>query len=72
MKKAQIDKLGKALKTYFKEIHKIYVAGGFREESFYSSLKALVEERSLFRGYFKGSMGISNWRLSGNGEISEG
>jgi len=48
MKKAQKDKLEKILNTYFREIHKVYVAGGFREESFYSSLKALVEECSQF------------------------
>jgi len=46
MKKAEKDKLEKALNSYFKEIHKIYVAGDFREESFYSSLKALVEKHS--------------------------
>lgn len=48
MKKAEKDKLEKALNSYFKEIHKIYVAGDFREESFYPSLKALVEECSQF------------------------
>ncbi len=46
MKKAEKDKLEKALTSYFKEIHKIYVAGDFREESFYSSLKVLIEECS--------------------------
>jgi predicted helicase len=44
MKKAEKDKLEKALNRYFEEIHRIYVAGGFREESFYPSLKALVEQ----------------------------
>jgi len=44
MKKAQKDKLERILNSYFGEIHKIYVAGSFREESFYSSLKALIEE----------------------------
>jgi len=48
MKKAEKSKLEKALNSYFKEIHKIYVAGDFREESFYSSLKALIEECSQF------------------------
>jgi len=38
MKKAQRDKFERALNSYFKEIHKIYVAGEFREESFYSPL----------------------------------
>jgi predicted helicase len=48
MKKAEKDKLEKALNSYFQEIHKIYVAGGFREESFYSILKTLVEQCSQF------------------------
>ncbi|MGQ9546608.1 MAG: type ISP restriction/modification enzyme [Dehalococcoidia bacterium] len=48
MKKAEKDKLEKALNSYFKEIHKIYVAGNFREESFYSSLKTLIEGCSQF------------------------
>ena len=46
MKKAQRGKLEKTLNNYLKEIHKIYVAGNFREESFYSSLKMLIEECS--------------------------
>jgi len=48
MKKAEKDKLERALNSYFREIHKIYVVGDFREESFYSSLKTLVEECSQF------------------------
>ena len=48
MKKIQTGKLEKALSGYFEEIHKIYVAGNFREESFYSSLKGLIEECSQF------------------------
>jgi len=48
MKKAEKDKLERSLTSYFKEIHKIYVAGEFREESFYSSLKALIEECCQF------------------------
>jgi hypothetical protein len=35
MKKAQKGKLEKILDSYFRGIHKIYVAGSFREESFY-------------------------------------
>jgi len=46
MKKAEKEKLEKALNSYFKEIHKIYMAGEFREESFYSSLKTVIEECS--------------------------
>jgi len=48
MKRAEKDKLERALNSYFEEIHKIYVAGEFREESFYSSLKALIEECCQF------------------------
>jgi predicted helicase len=48
MKKAEKDKLEKALNSYFKEIHRIYVAGDFREESFYSTLETLVEQCSQF------------------------
>jgi len=48
MRKAEKDKLEKILTSYFREIHKIYVAGDFREESFYSSLKVLAEKCSKF------------------------
>ena len=33
MKKAQRDKLERVLNSYFKEIHKSYVASGFRKAS---------------------------------------
>lgn len=46
MKKSEKEKLEKALNNYFEEVHKIYVARDFREESFYSSLKTLVEQCS--------------------------
>ena len=46
MKRAEKDKLEKSLNSYFKDIHKIYIAGNFREESFYSSLKTLIEQCS--------------------------
>jgi type I restriction-modification system DNA methylase subunit len=36
----------KSFIAYFKEIHKIYVEGDFREESFYPCLKTLIEECS--------------------------
>jgi len=42
----QKDRLERALKAYFKEIHGIYTGGGFSEESFYPALKGLVEECS--------------------------
>jgi len=48
MKKAEKDKLEIVLNNYFGEIHKIYVAGGFREESFYSTLETLVKQCSQF------------------------
>jgi len=48
VKEAEKGKLEKILNSYFRGIHKIYVAGSFREESFYSSLKALIEECSQF------------------------
>lgn len=48
MKKAEKDKLERTLNSYFGEIHGIYVAGNFREESFYSSLKKLIEGYSQF------------------------
>ncbi len=44
MKKIINEKLNKILKSYFKDIHNIYITGSFREESFYPSLKTLVEE----------------------------
>jgi len=39
MNKTEKGKLEKAFSTYFKEIHKIYTGGGFREESFYPALR---------------------------------
>ncbi len=57
MKKAEKDKLEKTLNSYFKEIHKIYVAGDFREENFYSSLKAIIEQCSRFFP-FQGKAGV--------------
>ena len=39
-------RLKRLISNYFKEIHKIYVSGGFREESFYPCFKRLVEECS--------------------------
>lgn len=46
MNKTKKSKLEKALKTYFREIHTIYTGGSSREESFYPSLKGLMEEYS--------------------------
>jgi len=79
MNKTKRIKLEKALSTYFKEIHKIYTGGDFREESFYSSLKKLIEQCSQF---FQIQMGVSvlilpkkteagipDFRIGRNGEI---
>ena len=54
MKKRQRDKFEKILGSYFEEIHRIYVGGNFREESFYPSLKLLVEEGSRLLGNLAG------------------
>ena len=48
MRKPEKDKLERILNSYFGEIHRIHVAGGFREESFYPSLKTVVEQCSQF------------------------
>ncbi len=72
-------KLKKTLASYFKEIHKIYTGGDSREESFYSSLKRLIEECSEFLQMQAGASvlvlpkrteaGIPDFRIGKNGEI---
>lgn len=47
MNKTERIKLEKALSIYFKEIHKIYTGGDFREESFYPALKRFIESRGV-------------------------
>ncbi len=79
MNKTERVKLERVLIAYFKEIHKIYTGGDFREESFYSSLKSLVEECSkLFQMHAGASVlilpkkteaGIPDFRIDKNGEI---
>lgn len=79
MNKTEKIKLEKTLSTYFKEIHKIYMGEGFREESFYSSLKRLFEGCSqLFQMHAGASVlvqpkkreaGIPDFRIGKNGEI---
>jgi len=79
MNKTERVKLERALSVHFKEIHKIYTGGDFREESFYSSLKRLVEECSkLFQMQAEASVlvlprkteaGIPDFRIGKNGEI---
>ena len=79
MNKTERIKLERALNVHFKEIHKIYTGGDFREESFYSSLKRLIEECSkLFQMQAGASVlvlprrteaGIPDFRIDKNGEI---
>jgi len=73
------DKLERNLSRYFKEVHKIYMDGDFREESFYSSLKELIEECSIVFSSQestrvlvlpkKAEAGIPDFRIGKNGEI---
>ncbi|MCK4403957.1 MAG: N-6 DNA methylase [candidate division Zixibacteria bacterium] len=79
MKKTEKVKLEKTLSSYFKEIHKIYIAGDFREESFYPALKKLIEECSqLFQRQARANVlvlpkrteaGIPDFRIGKDGEI---
>lgn len=79
MNKAEKAKLEKAFNIYFKEIHKIYTGGNFREESFYPSFKGLIEECSqLFPKQVganvlvlpkKTEVGIPDFLIGNNGEI---
>jgi hypothetical protein len=79
MNKKQRASLEKALSTYFKEIHKIYTGGNFREESFYPALKGLIEECSQLLPRHEGANvlvlpkmteeGIPDFRIGKNGEI---
>ncbi len=79
MDKTERVKLEKTLTTYFKEIHKIYLDGDFREESFYPSLKKLIESCCQFFQMQAGASvlvlpkkteaGIPDFRIGKNGEI---
>lgn len=79
MDKNQRIKLEKSLATYFKEIHRIYTDGNFREESFYPSFKRLVEDCSNLHQTQTGlnvlvaprktEAGIPDFRIGMNGEI---
>ncbi len=79
MNKLEEVKLKKSLSAYFKEIHKIYTGGGFREESFYPALERLIEECSQFFQKEteanvlvlpkKTEVGIPDFRIGKNGEI---
>ena len=71
--------LEKIFTIYFKEIHKIYTEGGFREETFYPAFKALIEECSKLiplQGAAsaliqpkKEEAGLLDFRIGKNGEI---
>jgi predicted helicase len=79
MNKSERGKLEKAFSSYFKEIHKIYIVGDFREESFYPSLKSLIEECARLFPMQAGAnvlvqpkkteAGIPDFRIGKNGEI---
>jgi len=78
MDKKQEPKLEKFLGNYFKEIHKIYIDGDFREESFYPSFKRLIEDCSKLQTQAgvnvlvapkKTEAGIPDFRVGKNGEI---
>jgi hypothetical protein len=45
MKKAERDKLERTFNSYFEEIHKIYMAGGFRKASLNENVG--ISNRSL-------------------------
>ena len=79
MDKKQASKLEKSLGNYFKDIHKIYTDGDFREESFYPSFKRLVEDCSrllqaqtgvsVLVAPRKTEAGIPDFRIGKDGEI---
>ena len=78
MNQAEKKKLKGFLDTYFKEIHKIYTSRKSREESFYSSLKTLLEKCSQLiseegTGVLvqpkKTEVGIPDFLIRRNGEI---
>jgi type I restriction-modification system DNA methylase subunit len=79
MNKREKVTLKKAFNAHFKEVYKIYLSADFREESFYSSLKSLIEKCSeLFQNQAganvlvlpkKTEAGIPDFRIDKNGEI---
>jgi type I restriction-modification system DNA methylase subunit len=79
MNRVTRDKLEKVLSLYFKDIHKIYTDGDFREESFYPSFKRLFEDCSelhqsqvgvsVLVAPRKTEVGIPDFRIGKNGEI---
>jgi len=79
MSKLEKGKLEKAISAYFQEIHQIYTAGDFREESFYPALKKLIEgcskilssqtDASVLVLPRRTEVGIPDFRIGNNGEI---
>ena len=79
MNKKEKINLENIFTIYFKEIHKIYTEGGFREETFYPAFKALIEECSKLiplQGAAsaliqpkKEEAGLLDFRIGKNGEI---
>ena len=77
MNKANEAKLRKLLDSYFEELHRIYVSGNFREESFYHLLKSLLEDCSKLLGSLSGilvlpkktEVGIPDFLIRRDGEI---
>lgn len=79
LNKTEKIKFEKILRTYFKEIHEIYVEDKFREESFYIAFKRLLDECSHILKIEenahvlvlprKTEVGIPDFRIGKNGEI---
>ena len=79
MNKKEKINLEKIFTIYFKEIHKVYTRGDFREESFYPAFKVLIEECSKLiplQGAAsaliqpkKEEAGLLDFRIGKNGEI---
>ena len=79
MNKKEKINLENIFTIYFKEIHKIYTEGGFREETFYPAFKALIEECSKLLSLQeaanvliqpkKEEAGLLDFRVGKNGEI---
>ena len=79
MRKAERENLEKAIGAYSQEIHQIYTAGDFREESFYPALKKLIERCSQILPSQTDAIalvlprrteaGIPDFRIGRNGEI---
>ena len=77
MDKSEKDKLNKALKKYFGEIHEIYAGGNYSEGSFYDCLKHFIKDSGRILGYStfpfvlpkRTEVGIPDFFVRKNGEI---